>query len=104
MGTALNLVCTVTVDRKLVDTDITVIIEYVNLPLDITRVTTVHTMQLNDSFFHGLVNFSVLLPSDDNSTYGCVYSVLPLDNDFVFPATTNHGDTYLMELTGKLLL
>ena len=103
MGTSLNLVCTVTVDRKLVDTDITVTIEYVNLPHDIARVTAVDTMQLNDSFYQGLVNFSVLLPRDENSTYGCVYSVFPLDSDFVFPATTNHKDTYFMELTGNLL-
>ena len=96
IGTPLNLVCAVTVDRTLVDTDIMVTYSYENFTSDTnrTRITT------SESSFQGMAEFNFLLPSDCVA-YGCVSTMTPVDSTpFVDPAT-NPTVTHTLELTGE---
>lgn len=81
VGTTVTLTCTVSisVDRTLVDTDITVTFNYVNLPSDASRVIT-STTASNFTTHQGVVEFRFLLPSDGGVTYGCESTVEPVEN------------------------
>ena len=99
IGTPLNLVCAVTVDRTLVDTDIIVTYTYEDLPTDANRITTSSEV-FNVSSFHGMAEFSFLLPSDEGVAYSCVSTMTPMaSTPFVDPAT-NPTVTHTPELTG----
>lgn len=99
VGTPLELVCTVTVDKTLVDTDVMVVFDFGNLPSDATRTST----QLNSSTFQGVAGFAVLLPAHDDVTYSCMSTLQPVDNTFIDPAT-NTNVTLTLELAGELSL
>ena len=98
LGTSVSLVCSVTVDRTLVDTGIRLTYAYENLP---NSRTSTSSGVLNESSFQGMVEFSVLLPSDRGVAYGCVSTVEPVDTPFVQPVT-NPRVNLTLELTGKL--
>lgn len=92
VGTPINLVCAVTVNR-VVDTDIMVNFTFANLP---TRVTT-SSEAFNESYFQGRANFGHLLPSDGGVTYICTSYIVPVGRyPYVLPAAENI--TYTMEV------
>ena len=102
VGTPLNLVCTITVDRMLVDTDIMVTFDYGSLPSSNgTRIVTTNDRRLNSSAFQGVFEFSYLVPSDDNVSYVCVSTLVPMDSSPFVDPFTNPGSTHRLEVSGK---
>lgn len=84
------------------DTDITVTFDYESLPSSNgTRTITTSDRQLNSSTFQGVVEFSFLVPSDDNVSYICVSTISPVDSTPFVNAITNLSSVHRLELTGK---
>lgn len=88
----------------IVDTDITVTFDYESLPpSNGTRTVTTSDRQLNSSTFQGVVEFSFVVPSDDNMLYVCVSRIVPLNSTQYVHLVTNPSRAHRLELTGKFI-
>ena len=99
-GTAVTLVCVVTVDKTLVDTHIMANFNIRNL-LDARGITS-GVSQFNDSTLQGEAQFSVLLPSDDNTVYLCTSYFFPVDNTSYIDIVANPPETYRLSVAGEM--
>ena len=99
-GTPVTLVCAVTVDKTLVDTDIMANFDIRNL---VDRNITSGGAQFNASTFQGEAQFGVLLPSDDNILYLCTSAFFPVDNtSYVDSAATPTVTSYTLSVAGEV--
>ena len=95
----MTLVCAVTVDKTLVDTDIMANFNIRNL-LDASDITS-GVSQFNDSTFQGEAQLNVLLPSDDNTVYLCTSTFFPVDNTSYVDIVANPPETYRLSVAGE---
>jgi hypothetical protein len=102
VGTSVSLVCTavVTVDKSVVDTDVTVEFAFDNLPLNTSRVTTSNRIGDNKTMtFQAIAEFVYLLPSDGGVAFSCSSALL---SPFVDPTTYPTITLVLDNIAGEL--
>ena len=98
-GTAVTLVCTVTVDLALVDTDIMADFNIVSNE----ELLTSNAEQFNASTFQGEAQINLLVPSDNNTLYLCTSTILPVDSTSSVDQFTNPPVNYILPVAGEVL-
>ncbi len=98
-GTSLTLPCTVILDRSLVDTDVNVDFTFSNVSS--TRVTTDDVVQLNDSTYISMAQFSILLPDDNGNSYICTTLFRPVPYTPFIEESDDISVIYSLGVEGK---
>ena len=94
----MNLLCDVTVDRDVVDTDINTEFNFVQIPVaedSDNGIRRSSMMRVNDSTFRGVAEFPVLIrPSEntENLIVSCVATLQPIQNS-----------QYLLQITRSVM-
>ena len=104
IGTRVSLVCltVVTVDTTIVDT-------YDFMVDTITRdsfgspFSTMRTISVNNTASQVIVDFALLLLSDDGATFECASTLQPVgDSPFLVPATFSYSETLTLDVSREL--
>ena len=99
-GTAVTLVCTVTVNLTLVDTDIMADFNIISNE----ELLTSSVEQFNASTFQGKAHINLLVPSDNNTLYLCTSTFLPVDITSSVDQFTNPPINYILPVTGEMAM
>ncbi len=101
-GTSFNFTCRVALDRSLVDTNVDIVLMFVNIPS--MRVTSSDVVQLNDSTYLGTasVKISVLLPEDNGASYSCAAFFRPLTSTPFVVDGVSVTANYTLVVAGKI--
>jgi len=94
VGTSVELICRATVDKAVVDTDISASFTFSHFDQLGSSST-----QLNASTFQGVARLSVLLPRNDGVAYRCNSSLSSTDP--LVLTVDNTAEDYTLEVKGK---
>ena len=104
VGTRVSLVCltVVTVDTTIVDTD-DFTVDTIITRDSVSSPSTMGTISVNNTASQGIVDFALLLPSDDGGTFECVSTLQPVgDSQFLVPATSSYSKTLTLDVSREL--